>query len=476
MEGLEIKKNKLREKVEKIYNAFKKFNTVIERGGVKFKFTIILPPVPTINFKEVGKINDFGLFVYDEDGEIYIDKLEPYLIIPKFYIIYDEEMIENLEWSQKPDYMWLESKIKEKILKNFKNFKTDVSHFGKAFWRTFEKTNLDDTSDLWNPNFKNGLLSESWDVEKPLNHLFADKVAPKYELLSSAITDQERNHLKKRAQKIYHTYNNGSFTAHLVSDETTSIDLKINYSLPDVPYSFNAVLTKPETSLNGRLTSYITLLIPDIKLYIDFDNPYHQPLKDLIKNSLDKSGEYYIIPTKGKKRGLIVTDIILQAFKEDIVKNFKRFNINIHLRSIPKPEVAVNESWDDIAISEGYTEADITDEKRNKIKKVFNALRTGTVTVDSENILNHKPTKYKYVMNPEYHLEIGHQTGKLIVFPDNTNDVPLKVYRINDDGSVGNRLFAGNSSHQIMIYDYVTNEVFEKIQKLFKNFKIHIEP
>jgi hypothetical protein len=284
MEGLEIKKNKLREKVGKIYNAFKKFNTTLGRGEVVFKFTILLPPVATINFKEVGKVNDFGTFTYDEDGEMFIDKLEPYLIIPRFYIIYDEEMIENLEWSQKPDYMWLESKIKDKIIKNFKNFKIDVSHFGKAFWRTFEKTNLDDISDLWNPNFKSGILSEE------------------------------------------------------------------------------------------------------------------------------------------------------------------------------------------------YTEADITDEKRNKIKKVFNALRTGTVTVDSENILNHKPTKYKYVMNPEYHLEIGHQTGKLIVFPDNTNDVPLKVYRINDDGSVGNRLFAGNSSHQIMIYDYVTNEVFEKIQKLFKNFKIHIEP
>jgi hypothetical protein len=284
MGSLDIKKNQLRKKVGKIYDVFKKFNTTLVRGEVVFKFTIILPPVATINFKEVGKVNDFGTFVYDEDGEIYVEELQPYLIIPKFYIIYDEEMIEGLEWSQKPDYMWLESKIKDKIIKNFKNFKIDISHIGKAVWRTFEKTNLDDTSDLWNPNYRDGLLSE------------------------------------------------------------------------------------------------------------------------------------------------------------------------------------------------GYTEADITDENRNRVKKLYNVLKTGVVTVDAENILNHKPTKYKYVMNSEYDLEIGHQTGKLIVFPKVTNEVPLKVYRINDDGSVGDRLFAGNSNRQIMIYDYVTHEVFKKIQKLFKNFKIHIEP
>lgn len=159
-EELEADKSRLRKKVEKIYDAFKKFNTIIERSEIKFKFTIILPPVATVNFSAVGKINDMGLYVYDDDGEIVVDKLQPYLIIPRFYIIYDEEMIENLEWSQKPDFMWLESKIKDKIIKNFKNFKIDVSHFGKAVWRTFEKTNLDDTSDLWNPNFKSGILSE----------------------------------------------------------------------------------------------------------------------------------------------------------------------------------------------------------------------------------------------------------------------------------------------------------------------------
>jgi hypothetical protein len=284
MGSLDIKKNQLRKKVGKIYDVFKKFNTTLGRGEVVFKFTIILPPVATINFKEVGKINDFGTFVYDEDGEMYVDEIQPYIIIPRFYIIYDEEMIENLEWSQKPDYMWLESKIKDKIIKNFKNFKIDVSHIGKAVWRTFEKTNLDDTSDLWNPNHRDGLLSEE------------------------------------------------------------------------------------------------------------------------------------------------------------------------------------------------YTEADITDEKRNRVKKLYNTFKTGVVTVDSENILDHKPTKYKYVLNSEYDLEIGHRSGKLIVFPDGLNDVVLKVYRMNDDGSVGDRLFAGNSNRQIMIYDYVTNEVFQKIKNLFKNFKIYFEP
>lgn len=506
---IEAEKNRLRKKVSTIYNALKKFNTTIERGDVKFNFTVILPPVPTIGFTEVAQMNDFG-FVYDDDsGETVIEKVQPRIIIPRFYIVYDEKFIDNLEWAKKPDFNWLQAKIKEIVINKFKHFKINITHIQNHVWLPIDEVNLDDTSSLWNSNFQhkilfeetsetfevekqrllkklksilqiyrkgtvtlrcessdedlffdyeilgepndikflgkygkpdelgnrtiNGLkletqfdeiviypkqqndyltlmkcnlsaysimkvlksrfkkfdiiadfwegrfiesenLNESWDIEKPLNHIFTDKVAPKYELLSSTITDQERNHLKKRAQKIYHTYNNGSFTAHLVSDETTSIDLKINYSLPDVPNGFNAILTKPEGSLNGRLTSYISLLISDIKLYIDFDNPYHQPLKNLIKDSLDKSGDYYTIPTKGKKRGLIVTDIILQALKKDILKNFKRFNINVHLRLIPKLEVAVNESWDD----EGYKdrqyyidleENPISDEEYNRLKK-----------------------------------------------------------------------------------------------------------
>ena len=345
MESLDIKKNQLRKKVGKIYDVFKKFNTTLGRGEVVFKFTIILPPVATVNFKEVGKINDFGTFVYDEDGEMFIDELQPYIIIPRFYIIYDEEMIENLKWSEKPDYMWLESKIKDKIIKNFKNFKIDVSHIGKAVWKTFEKTNLDDTSDLWNPNHRDGLLSEeyteagideSWDDEghKPDSYY--------EELEDNPVSEEEYNRVKRKGKKVYSALKTGVVNINAYK-EVFNFSVKLRYVLPDEPKYFRMQLKRYGKNEFGIIHRYpipkITVDRSEIKIYIEEvtiqdGKVLIEPdlfIEKILSRTFPKVDDYYMVNDVSMMTGMYVSDAWNDLWR-GMVNKFKTFDIDFNVQ------------------------------------------------------------------------------------------------------------------------------------------------
>lgn len=332
---LEADKSRLRNKVEKIYDVFKKFNTTLGRGKVVFKFTVILPPVATVNFKEVPKYNQFGVYQHDDEGRAIFDYHQPHLIIPRFYIIYDEEMIENLEWSQKPDYMWLESKIKDKIIKNFKNFKIDVSHFGKAVWRTFEKTNLDDTSDLWNPNFKNGIF-ESWDDEghKPDSYY--------EELEDNPVSEEEYNRVKRKGKKVYSALKTGVVNINAYK-EVFNFSVKLRYVLPDEPKYFRMQLKRYGKNEFGIIHRYpIPKIIVDrteIKIYIEDVTIQNSEvliepdlfIEKIISRTFTKVDDYYTVNDVEMMKGMYVSEAWDNLWR-GMVYRFKKFDVDFNVQ------------------------------------------------------------------------------------------------------------------------------------------------
>ena len=112
-------------------------------------------------------------------------------------------------------------------------------------------------------------------------------------------------------------------------------------------------------------------------------------------------------------------------------------------------------------INEQSVNDPITDKEKKKIKAVYTALRIGVFEYGSFR------AKVRYVLQDEYDIERGPNTGRaIIVLLGDAYDI-CKLYKVKEDGSTGDYL-------RMDKYEHIYSRASKKIEEKFMQFNLSI--
>jgi hypothetical protein len=113
-------------------------------------------------------------------------------------------------------------------------------------------------------------------------------------------------------------------------------------------------------------------------------------------------------------------------------------------------------------LKERYTTEDITDEQRKKVATLFNVFRKGNFQIGDEH--------YRYILdidNYSYHIDIGPNSGNIIVTFDGYVDDVIKVFIKLENGE-DRILSLRYNNNDIRVYNYVAERLKNKFAQLGK--------
>jgi len=191
-------------------------------------------------------------------------------------------------------------------------------------------------------------------------------------------------------------------------------------------------------------------------------------LGDYMRPRIDDEGDLELFASVQTMTELTWCPINHEWMTKLVEEKFKKmFGINIELTP-PRESNLVKwtgkKPWDKeepTELNEESPNDPITDKERKKIRAVYSALKTGVFDYD------YYPGKVRYVLQDEYDIERGPNTGRaIIVLLGNARDV-CKLYKVNDDGSTGVYL-------RVDIQESLYNMASKIIEERFMNFDLKI--